>query len=520
VRTASSLFVALAACARPATPSGSTNGAGEPRLVVLLVIDQLPEWAFAAKRPALHGGFERLLAEGEWHVGRHPSPATLTAPGHALLGTGESPARSGILANMWWRRDLHRELHATEDADGAVTTKQLRVPGLGDAVAASGRGGKAVAVSLKDRAAILPLGHAGMAIWYDEHGDAWRTLGATPPWLAAWSRAHPLSAHARDVWTPIDPALVARLSGVRDDEPGEVGEKGLGPTFPHDLAAAKSGMFAAPIGNDVVLDTAIAAIDGEALGKRGVPDLLVISLSAHDTIAHGWGHESWEAWDAMLRLDARLARFVDELDARVGAGRWAMLATSDHGASPLPERVNGGRLTFQELRVAANNAAAAVLGAGEWIDNTHYPNVFFSAAMLAQEKSELASATRRVIAALRSFPGIERVERVAAFAGRCETRTGVAFQLCLALDPERSGELFYLPAEGWILQDEREPLATSHGSLHDYDLLVPIIIVPPGRGRTKHAAASAPTAGEIDMARVSTIVARWLGVTPPLSMPR
>ena len=41
-----------------------------------------------------------------------PSPgfgeARLTAPGHALLGTGVPPAQSGIIANEWWLRDLER----------------------------------------------------------------------------------------------------------------------------------------------------------------------------------------------------------------------------------------------------------------------------------------------------------------------------------------------------------------------------------------------------------------------------
>src|SRR2546421_1207745 len=137
----------------PAIPTPDTG----TRLVVLLVVDQWPEWSFEQKRPELHGGFERLLAEGEWHVGRHPSAATLTAPGHALLGTGEPPVRSGILANEWWHRDLGRSLKAIEAEDGSITTKWLRIPGLGDAIAAAHNGGQAVAVSLKDRAAILPL---------------------------------------------------------------------------------------------------------------------------------------------------------------------------------------------------------------------------------------------------------------------------------------------------------------------------------------------------------------------------
>ena len=60
-----------------------------PKLVVLLVIDQWPEWSFEQKQSAFSKGFARIVTEGEWHVGHHPSAATLTAPGHALIGTGE-----------------------------------------------------------------------------------------------------------------------------------------------------------------------------------------------------------------------------------------------------------------------------------------------------------------------------------------------------------------------------------------------------------------------------------------------
>ena len=88
---------------------------------MLLVIDQWPEWSFEQKRGAFHAGFQRLLTEGDWHVGHHPSIATLTAPGHALLGTGEPSATSGILANQWWHRDLGVSLKAVEAADGSVT---------------------------------------------------------------------------------------------------------------------------------------------------------------------------------------------------------------------------------------------------------------------------------------------------------------------------------------------------------------------------------------------------------------
>jgi hypothetical protein len=509
-------LAALAACASGARSTGAT-GDDATRLVVLLVIDQWPQWSFERKRAALSGGFDRLLREGEWRIGEYPYAATLTAPGHALLGTGESPHRSGIIANEWWHRDLQRQLKAVEAEDGSATSKWLRVPGLADAIAAANRGGKAVSVSLKERSAITTLGHGGIAIWYDPKTIAWVSRAA-PPWLAEWNASRPVAAHLHDVWTPL--AGTAALAGIPDDTPGEVGQKGFGPTFPHALDATPdppAAVVAAPLGNDLVLDTALAAIDREQLGADDAADLLIVSLSAHDYIGHGWGHESWEAWDALLRLDRRLDAFLADLDTRIGAGRWALIATSDHGASPMPESLRGGRITHQQLQDAANRAATAELGAGEWVVNAKPPYVYLTAAALAQRPRNLTIATTKIVYALRSFPGLARVEKSAELWGRCETRSGDARQLCLSLDPERSGEVLYFPAPGWIIESANERAATSHGSMHPYDRLVPVLLLPPGR--RPHTAAQRPGA-PYAMADVAPTLARWLGVTPPAALPR
>lgn len=515
-RAAAAVAVAVAACAgapRPAEPPRPDTAA---RLVVLLVIDQWPEWAFEAKRPALTGGFDRMLREGAWHIGQHPSAATLTAVGHALLGTGEATYRSGIVANEWWHRDLGRQIKAIEAEDGTISARWLRVPALGDAIAAARTGGKAVSVSLKDRAAILPLGHAGTAIWYDARRVAWAS-NAAPAWLAEWNTSRPIAAHLHHVWTPLPDT--PRLARVPDDAPGEVGELGLGATFPHALDAtnnAASAIFATPLGNDLVFDTATTAIDQEQLGADDRPDLLIVSLSAHDYIGHGWGQESWESWDAVQRLDRRLARFLADLDARVGAGRWAMIATSDHGACPMPETLQGGRISFSQIKDAANRAAIAELGPGEWIANARYPTLYLSKAALAQKPRDLAVAMTKIVYALRSFPGLARVEKSAEYWGHCDTRTGDAFLICISLDPERSGEIFYTPARGWVLEDGDDGIATGHGSLHPYDRQVPVILLPPGR--SAHAALTAPDDALIPMARIAPMLAGWLGVPPPSSL--
>jgi hypothetical protein len=263
-----------------------------------------------------------------------------------------------------------------------------------------------------------------------------------------------------------------------------------------------------PLGNELVLELARAAISNEKLGADRKADMLVVSLSAHDYVAHGWGHESWEAWDMTLRLDAQLAQFLDALDQLVGRERWAMLVTSDHGGSPLPERSKGGRYNVEKLQEAANNAAAAVLGNGTWIDHVAYPSVWMSRAALAQPTKELKNAMKKIVFALRSFPGLAIVDRTDAYAGRCDERSGDAKTICLAIDPERSGEFTFIPGPGWIIQDEAEPLATAHGSLNDYDRLVPVILLP--FGRAAHEAQTTPT-GEMSLADVAPTLTSWLG---------
>lgn len=505
-----------------AAPTPAPGAVAAPPLVVLIVIDQLPAWAFAAKRPALTGGFARLLREGTWVTGHVPSAAAITGPGHALLGTGASPAVSGIIANEWWDRALERVIKATDGEPGpGKDAHRLRVPGLGDSIAAANLAthgsAKAVAVALKDRAALLPLGHAGLAVWYEPKHTAWAS-SAPRAWLDALATANPIAAHLHDVWAPLDPARLAALSGTIDAQPGEVGEKGFGPTFPHALAATPSpaeAVFAAPVGNQIVLEAALAAIDGEQLGADATPDLLVIGLSAHDYVGHGWGHESWEAWDMTLRLDADLARFLAQLDAR--APGWAMIVTSDHGASPLPERLHGGRTSYEQIAAVANQAARGVLGAGTWFAGSKSPYLYLTAAARALPAATRARALDAAVTALRAQPALGRVEPTAPLIGACETRHGDDRAICLMLDAERAGEIVVLPREGWILQEQDEPVATAHGSLSAADRDVPVLLLPPGR--VPHAPATAPT-GELGLEHIAGTLAGWLGVTPPAALPR
>ena len=67
-----------------------------------------------------------------------------------------------------------------------------------------------------------------------------------------------------------------------------------------------------------------------------------------------------------------------------------------------------------------------------------------------------------------------------------------------------------------VYQQASEMVATNHGSMQRYDRLVPVLLLPPGRAL--HAALTAPDPAPFSMTRVATILARWLGVTPPSAL--
>src|SRR5258708_28869446 len=91
----------LAACASTAPPAPVTGG--KPRLVVLFVVDGLPQRQVVEYWDQLApDGLKRFLDRGAWFSDAHYAHAvTETAPGHAAILTGAYPHRTGIIANEW-----------------------------------------------------------------------------------------------------------------------------------------------------------------------------------------------------------------------------------------------------------------------------------------------------------------------------------------------------------------------------------------------------------------------------------
>jgi hypothetical protein len=500
---------------------------------VLVVVDQWPTWMFERHRALFRGGFARLLREGAVVPGAElPYANTFTAVGHATLATGAIPRDHGIVGNNWWRRDEGRERSAEYDPDSqpflvnsalgrgtlsnedGASSRALLVDGIADVLRTATRGrGHSVAIALKARAACLVAGkRPDIAVWYEAGAGGMTTSKQfakdTPPWLVELSHAHPVNQYFGATWQARDPVLLSRATGIADNSPGENSEYGMGAAFPHSLAATKTpekAIVETPFADEMIAQTAVASLDAMELGTDDVPDFLAVSFNAHDYAGHSWGPESWEVLDLTLRLDASLGQLFDLLDKRVGKDRWAVIVTSDHGATPLVERARvagARRVPPQEIERAAEEAIESQAGKGPWVAKLVSGNLYLTPKF--QQVTARDAALDAAVKAIAKIPNIGIVGRTDRFASGCAAEQDPLRAICNGTVPGRAGELYVYPIAGSVLADHAT--GTAHDSPYDDNRHVPILIKAPG---------VAPQRGTGSVLQVAPTLAALLGIPPP-----
>ena len=95
----------------------ASRDSGKPKLVVILVVDQMRGDYVDKFQQQWTGGLKRLVNEGAWfHEAAYPYGATETCVGHSTISTGAFPASHGMIANEWWDREQQKEVTCTADA--------------------------------------------------------------------------------------------------------------------------------------------------------------------------------------------------------------------------------------------------------------------------------------------------------------------------------------------------------------------------------------------------------------------
>jgi len=479
----------------------------------MVVVDQFREPFFDRFGDLFTGGLRRLLDQGRLYTNAtHDHAVTETAVGHASLSTGVHPMRHGIVANEWSERAQGRLVDVSNVGDSTVgivgyerfagvSPHYLMRPGLADWLLAASPRSQIASVSGKDRGAVLPAAHAkGQVYWFDARAGRFVTSTYYRDRYPAWAddfTTRVLAGYARDsVWESRIPA--AALGRVSADSVTWEGD-GSRVSFPHRFVdEGRPGQYwgwfgSTPMLDAATLDYARAMVAALGLGRDDAPDLLNVSLSQTDRIGHAYGPLSREQLDNLLSLDRGLGEFFAFLDETVGAGRWALGMSADHGSLVSPETPWPGEPSARRGTAAEKSALKAIRD---------------SLAAAADDPK----APERAVAALRGLPFVADVYTHAQLMSGTPADSFALLQR-RALYPGRFAAEFspygveVRYAEGWTSYVR----GTGHGTPYWYDRHVPLLFMGPGIA----AGRDSTRASTVDFAPT---LARVLGVPVPSSL--
>jgi predicted AlkP superfamily pyrophosphatase or phosphodiesterase len=491
-----------------------------PKLIVVLVVDQMRADYVERFRDRWHGGLRRLVDQGAWlRQAAYPYTATETCPGHATISTGVFPAAHGIIGNTWWDRQTSARVICTEDPaasrvrlDGEAGTGdspvRLLAPSFAEQLRAAVPGSRVVTLSVKARAAIMLAGHHADAVLFQDEGTGeWITSSAYgavfPTFGQQFIEANPITADFSKAWTLSAPP--ASSTGGRSVL-GEGPPAGWTTSFPHALSAGEpapgNAFFlrwrTSPFADAYYGRLAAAAIDALHLGSGPGVDFLGIGFSATDYVGHAFGPDSREIEDQMIRLDQTIGTLLAKLDSAVGAGHYVVALTADHGVAPVPEQAkargaDAGRVNARSLADRIETALAEKLGAGKHVAQLVGSDLYFTPGVAERLQGD-TSLWRAVQQAALSEPGVDRVVlhvKQTPGSGADPVLRALSFEQC----PGRSGDAWIGLKSGWIFSARTATGwagGTSHGSVHDYDQRVPILLFGEGVKPGPDDAAATP----------------------------
>ena len=521
------LAVLLSACA-------AVQPAPKPRLVVLFVIDGLPQRQVTAYRDQLApDGFARFLDRGSWFGDAHYGHAfTVTAAGHATVLSGAYPHRTGIIGNEWSDVVTGLAVYCTGDTSAAyignktnaldgTSPRNLKVETLGDVLRAADPRAKVIAMSGKDRGAILPAGHKGTAYMYMSGSGQFASttyyMPRHPAWVEQWNAAKPADRYFHTEWKPLLPEAAYARSlpdsqawfGPRGGAlPMAMGARADAQPNPAFYAA----LLPSPFADALTLDFARAAIAGEQLGADDVPDILSISLSGHDYVNHRWSAESRLSHDHFLHLDRMLQEFFAHLDRTVGRDNYVAVLTADHGFMPAPEVSqsqgrSAGRQSGSQLLAQVNTALEAKFGVAKLARGLSASAIVLDRKLIAERAIELDAVADVARDAAAAQPSVAAAYTRRELRGG--SRTGAPFfdQMRLSWNADVSGDVQLALKPYWMFGSSSS--ITTHGSPHPYDTNVPILVWGPRWVRAQAVER------RVEVADIAPTLAGLLGVSPP-----
>jgi len=490
------------------------SAADNPKLVVGIVVDQLRyDYIPLYWDKFEEDGFKRLVEQGFSFNNNHFNYfPTYTGPGHASVYTGATPSVNGIVGNAWYDRNIDRSMYVVSDSTvspigtdsdaGKMSPRNLLSTTVTDELKSASPESKVIAVSIKDRGAVLPAGHLGdAAYWYEgETGNfvssSWY-VSELPEWLQDFNDRELAKDFASRTWETLLP-MDQYTESSADNRPYEgTFENEDAPVFPHNLGANRGDEYgiisSTPFGNTLIAELAKSAIEGEDLGSGDVTDFLSVSFSSTDYVGHMYGPYSVELQDTYLRLDRNIAGLLNYLDQQVGKGNYLVMLTSDHGVVDVPQELidknlPGGYFDSDKAVDELEEFLKTEFGNEEWIEDYTNQQVYLDRNLVDENGLSLKVVQQKAADFLLQFEGVKSTNTAYNYQyERYSSGQEAMYQRGFLYD--RSGDVFIQLKSGWL--DSDYPTGTSHGSPYNYDTHVPLLFygwnVPEGETSRKTA---------------------------------
>lgn len=479
-----------------------------PRIVVGMVVDQM-SWDYLYRyneRFSDKGGFRRLMRDGfncqNTRISYIPS---VTAIGHSSVYTGSVPSIHGIAGNHFFVDG--KRTYCTEDKtvatvgtengeSGQMSPRNLLVTTIADELKiATSFKSRTFGVALKDRGAILPVGHsADAAYWFDDKSGNFITstyyAQELPRWLKGFNERRLVEKYLKADWRPMY-TLSSYKASIEDQNPFERAWGDTPATLPLPTSKLMKTMGlgiirSTPMGNSLTLDMARATIEGERLGEnRDNTDFLAISLSSTDYVGHRYASYSVELEDTYLRLDKDLGDFFEYLDNRYGKDGYLFFITADHAVahnvSFLASRKLPGKVwRIDQAMTKLDSVARAISGKDEKLvlSLMNY-QLFLDEAKINALGVDRPRLVEALIRELVSQSGVAYVAE-ASKANVSSLPDEVRFRMVNGYNQHRSGAVFVVLHPGWVAGRHDEQRGADHAVWAPYDTHIPLIFMGKG----------------------------------------
>lgn len=437
-----------------------------PKLVVGLVVDQMRwDYLYYYYDKYGEGGLKRLLNEGysfdNTLINYVP---TITAVGHTSIYTGTTPAIHGIAGNnfaindkiVYCCTDNNVKGVGSDTEESRMSPRNMRSTTIGDELkTATDFKSKVIGIALKDRAAILPAGHsADAAYWWDTSAGIFVSsthyMQELPKWVKQFNKEH----HTK---------------------PGfDIKGNTLGITTTFEMAEA--------------------ALVNEQLGKHDVTDMLAVSISSTDAIAHTFSTRGPENEAAFLTLDKELAEFLNKLDAEVGKGNYLLFLTADHGGAHnynymKKHKIPAGAWEGSKVKDQLNELLQGKFGCAPIYEADNY-QIFINDSVVAangQSMEDVKEAIMKHLKKDQQYLFVVDNEKVA----EATVPQRVKEMIINGYDHLRSGEITVITRPQYFhAENSPEYIGTQHGQWNPYDAHIPFVLMG---WKVTHGATSAPT---------------------------